>query len=399
MDKENKKSKLNIYIFIIILLTICIVSIVKILIAPEKDESIVVQAEVYKEEEIILPEDTSISIAVIGDIMCHNTQYKDAYDSNTGEYNFSYVFEDIKGYIESADLAIGNLETTFAGKEIGYSSYPNFNTPEMLAQNLKDLGIDILSTANNHSLDTGYTGIVSTINELDKVGIEHMGTYESEDAAEGILIKEINDIKIAFLSYTYGTNGIPVPSGKEYCINLIEDEKIILDIEKAKGENPDIIIAIMHWGEEYQTKPNDEQKRLMEILFENDVDLIFGSHPHVLQKMEKYSIIHEDGTGKEGFTIFSLGNFMSGQVKEYTKQSIILNLNITKKHDGTISIDNVNYTPIYTYDKNGAKRYKLLDIEKEISIYENGDISIGSSLYNTLKDELDHIYEVVGNEI
>ena len=354
-----------------------------------------------QEETIIIPNDETITISVIGDIMCHNTQYKDAYNSKTDTYDFSYVFEDIKEYVESADLSIGNLETTLAGKEIGYSSYPTFNTPENLATDLAELGIDILSTANNHSLDKGFKGIENTINELDNVGIKHTGTFKNEDEANNLLITEIKGIKIGVVSYTYGTNGIPVPNGKDFCINLIDDEKIISDLTKMKKENVDITIAIMHWGQEYQTSPNEEQDRLAKLLIENGVDLIFGSHPHVLQKMEKYDVVLEDGTEKDCFVMYSMGNFISGQVKKNTKQSVILNLEITKHYDGNkkISIDSVKYTPIYMYDKNGTQRYKLLDIEKEIQAYENEEKELSTTLYNTLKSELEHIYNVVGNEI
>lgn len=354
-----------------------------------------------QEEIVIIPNDETITISVIGDIMCHNTQYKDAYDSSTGEYDFSYVFDDIKEYIESADLAIGNLETTLAGKEIGYSSYPTFNTPEHLATDLAELGIDVLSTANNHSLDKGFKGIENTIKELDNVGIQHTGTFKTEEEANELLFTEIKGIKIGFLSYTYGTNGIKVPSGKEFCINLIEDEKIISDLNKMKNENPDVIIAIMHWGEEYQTSPNAEQERLAKLLLDNGADLILGSHPHVLQKMEKQDIVLEDGTEKDGFVMYSTGNFISGQVKKNTKQSVILNLELTKHYDGNkkISIDSVKYTPIYMYDKNGTKRYKLLDIEKEIEAHESGEKKLTNSLLTTLKSELEHIYLTVGNEI
>ena len=126
-------------------------------------------------------EDKHITMSVIGDIMCHNSQYKDAYNSSTGTYDFSYVFEDIKNYVSEADIAIGNLETTFAGKEKGYSNYPRFNTPEQLAYNLKDFGIDVLSTANNHSMDTNFKGIVSTLNYLDDAGISHVGTNATQE--------------------------------------------------------------------------------------------------------------------------------------------------------------------------------------------------------------------------
>ena len=327
--------------------------------------------------------------------MCHNTQYKDAYSN--GEYDFSYVFDDIKDKIESSDLAIGNLETTFAGSAIGYSSYPTFNTPEHLATDLKEMGIDVLSTVNNHCLDKGYKGIEGTIAELDKVGIVHTGTYSSEESSNEITFIEVKGMKIAVLAYTYGTNGIPIPSGKSYCVNLIDKNKIVSDLKKAKEGKPDLIIAIMHWGIEYQTSPNSEQQELADLLFKNGTDIILGGHPHVLQKMEKREIELEDGTKKQGFVIYSLGNFVSGQVKAGTRQSIILNINLTKKgSNGFISIDSVDYTPIYTFKGN---HYKILDMQKTIDNFNNGDGTYGSGTISTLKSEIEQVRNRMGEPI
>ena len=350
------------------------------------------------------PRDKTIKMTVIGDIMCHNTNYNDAYTSSTDSYDFSYVFEDIQKYFVDSDIAIGNLETTLAGKEIGYSSYPTFNTPEILATDLKELGIDVLATANNHSLDKGFVGIENTISELDKIGIAHTGTYNSEEAAKNYLIKDVNGIKISFLNYTYGTNGIPVPSGKDFCINLIDKDKMKSDLENVKASNEaDMICVIMHWGVEYRLTPTDEQKELADFLFQNGADIILGGHSHCLEPMEKRTITLEDGTTKEGFIVYSLGNFMSGQNKSYTRQSVILNIQITKDIEtGDILIDSVDYIPIYMYNYSSPKeahKFKILDIESEITKYESGDTSIGSSLYSTLKTELTQVQEILGPEI
>ena len=142
------------------------------------------------EPPMVIPpkEDQHFTMSVIGDIMCHNTQYKDAYTSNDS-YDFSYVFKDIKNYISEADIAVGNLETTFAGKARGYSNYPTFNTPEQLAHNLKDFGIDVVSTANNHCMDKNFSGLVSTLNYLDDAGIAHMGTNATQEDQNKILVR------------------------------------------------------------------------------------------------------------------------------------------------------------------------------------------------------------------
>ena len=262
------------------------------------------------------------------------------------------------------------------------------------------MGVDVLTTSNNHSMDTGYNGLINTIEKLDELGFAHTGTFKSQEDKDSILIKDVNGVKIAFLSYTYGTNGIPVPKGKEYCINLIDKDLIKEHLQKAKELDPDLICVSMHWGVEYRTKQNTEQENLADFLFENGADIILGSHPHVLEPMEKRTITLEDGTTKEGFLIYSLGNFCSAQKDKYTKDSIILNLQITKHADGKVTLDSYNYTPIYMQDNGaGAKdRYQIIDLNKSIKEYENGNSDISKNWYNTYVTELKNITDIMGEE-
>ncbi|HJJ10873.1 MAG TPA: CapA family protein [Clostridiaceae bacterium] len=354
------------------------------------------ESSVQQEEQ----KDTTISMAVVGDIMCHSPNYKDAYNASTKKYDFSTFFPQIKSYISNADIAVGNLETTFAGGNKAYSGYPTFNSPPQLAKDVQDLGIDVLTTSNNHSMDSGYNGLINTIDTLDDLGISHTGTFKSEEDKNKILIKDVNGVKIAFLSYTYGTNGIAIPKGKEYCINLIDKDLIKKQLESAKAQNPDVICVSMHWGIEYKLQPNTEQTDLADYLFENGADIILGSHPHVLEPMEKRTVTLSDGTKKDGFVIYSLGNFISAQKDKYTKDSIILNLKITKHSQGNITIDSYDYTPIYMQDNgaNATNRYELVDLEKKIKDYENGDKSITAAAYKTYVAELKNVKTALGED-
>ena len=354
------------------------------------------------EESKKTSEDTTFTITAIGDVMCHNTQYWDAYNKETDTYDFSYVFEDIKHYIETADISIGSLETSFAGKDRGYSNYPTFNSPDALAYDLKEMGLDILSTAGNHCLDKGFSGLSRTIDVLDDAGIKHLGTYKTQEDQNQILIQEVKGVKIGFINYTYGTNGISVPSGKDFCVNLIDKDLIKKHIKLAKEQNVDMIVACMHWGTEYRTTANPEQEELADFLFQNGVDVILGNHPHVLEQMEKRTITLEDDTTKDGFVIYASGNFICDQNAENTRNSIILNLTITKHSDGKITIDKAEYVPIYMYKgaSSKLKRMKLLDIEKSIADYENGSSkSISQTTYNDLKKQLEKIKKIVEDEI
>lgn len=406
-NKHKKSTHSNKLLFLILIILIIVAFIFyqkqtsETSSLPEVSEQ--VSSEDIEPEKEPIPEDINIKMSVIGDIMCHDSQYKDAYVKDSDSYDFSYVFSDIQKYIQTADIAVGNLETTFAGKERGYSNYPTFNTPEQLAYNLKTLGIDVLSTANNHSLDKGYKGLVSTLDFLDDAGIAHTGTYRSEEEQNQILVQNVKGITMAFLSFTYGTNGIPVPSGKDYCVNLIDEDLILKQINLAKQQNPDMICVFMHWGVEYQTKQNKTQENLAQFLFKNGVDVILGGHPHVLQPMEKREITLEDGTTKDGFIIYSLGNFISGQNKLPRQSSAILDLGITKNGEtGKISIDEVTYTPIYMYRGPAGKlqRYKVLDIESNIQRFDDGtDTSLGKTTYNTMQQVLSDIRKILGDEI
>ena len=347
-------------------------------------------------------EPITFTLTSLGDTLCHNTQYWDAYNSKTDEYDFSYVYEDIKNYTLSSDITIGSLETTFAGKEKGYSNYPTFNTPDSLATALKDIGVDVVSLAGNHALDYGYTGLCRTIDVFDNIGLSHLGTYKTAEDQEKILIKDVKGVKIAFINYTYGTNGIPLPSGKDFCVNLIDKDFIKKQINQAKEQNVDMIVACMHWGTEYRTTANSEQENLANFLFKNGVDVVLGNHPHVLEPMEKKTITLQDGTTKDVFVVYALGNFTADQRDEITRDSAILNLTITKNSNGKISIDKVNYIPIYMYKNTNVSthKFKILDIEKTIKDYEEGkNTSINSTVYNNLKKQLEKIKSILGDEL
>ena len=407
MKHANKKSSKGKLLFLLLIILIVVAGIfyyknISETSSTPEDSSQASSEDVIPEEPV--PEDINITMSVIGDIMCHNSQYNDAYVKNEGTYDFTYVFSDVQKYLQTADISVGNLETTFAGKDRGYSNYPTFNTPEQLAYNLKTLGIDLLSTANNHSLDKGYKGLVSTLDFLDDAGIAHTGTYRTEEEQNQVLIQNVKGISIAFLSFTYGTNGIPVPSGKDYCVNLIDEDLIVEQINLAKAQNPDMICVFMHWGIEYETKQRSSQEKLADLLFKNGVDVILGGHPHVVQPMEKREITLEDGTTKDGFVIYSLGNFISGQRDLDTKSSAILNLGITKDGEtGKISIYEASYIPVYMYrapNTGKLQRFKLIDIESNIQKYEDGtDTSIGKTLYNTLKESLEFTTKILGDDI
>lgn len=380
---------------LLILIVLCVVAAVLFLFntpnVEQKDSSETSMASTVEEKK-----DISFTLTALGDVLCHNTQYWDAYDRSTDTYDFSYVFENVKEYTSAADVTIANLETSFA--DAPYSNYPTFNSPASLATALKNIGIDIITTAGNHCLDKGFKGLSETIDVLDENEIEHLGTYKTEEDQQTLFVKDLNGAKVAFIDYTYGTNGIPVPSGKEFCVNIIDKDTIKKEIEKAKEAEVDVIIACMHWGQEYHTTQTQEQEDLADFLFQNGVDIIIGNHPHVIEPFETKEVTMPDGTKKQCFVAYALGNFTADQNYVNSRDSIIINLKVTKKADGTVSIDSSDYIPLYIY-KNPSlslKKFVIIDLRKAIENYENGtDKTIGATAYNLFKKELSQIENIV----
>jgi len=305
-----------------------------------------------------LPKDT-LSLIFAGDIMCHGPQLKSAYRSDTQTYDYTENFRYVKPLFNKADFVIANLETTLGVKP--YSGYPQFSAPPALAQACKDAGINILATANNHSCDKSKRGILSTINILDTLNIMHFGTYKSasDKTHNNPLIIYKNNIKIALLNYTYDTNGLLIPSPVK--VNLINKKGIKKDIEKAKKEQPDLIIAFLHWGTQYKNHPNQKQKDLVEFLNKQGVHIIIGSHPHVIQDID----FQLDYVSKNNFlTVYSLGNFISNQRTYPRDGSMIVRLNFTKNQTGKTRLSRFEAIPIwvYKYNENNKNHYEILPV-------------------------------------
>ena len=353
-------------------------------------------------EQVIMPEDSFATIVSFGDTLCHKPLYNAAYDEETGIYDFSSMFKYVEKYFQNSTINIGNCESPMAGAERGYSGYPTFNAPEHLAIDLKELGVDIMTTANNHTLDKGFSGLSSTLDFLDNADIAHVGTSRTEEEQNTILFMDLNGIKTAFLAYTYGTNGIPVPEDKEFCVNLIDEDLILKQIEQAKDEGAELIIASMHWGTEYQTTESAEQDRLSEFLIKNDVNIILGSHPHVLQPMKMLKVETDEGEEKEGLVIFSQGNFFSNQTKENTRNTAIFNIEVKKDgKTGEVTIEKVTYAPIYVNIKEpGVKdRYELLDLNEIIRSYEAGEEIWSESMYELAIKERERCIRLIEPEL
>ncbi|WP_019414019.1 CapA family protein [Paenisporosarcina sp. TG20] len=301
------------------------------------------------DEVLIKPVITSVKLVAIGDILLHQAVYNDAATAE-GTYDFSSMFLKVKPFLESADIAVANQETMIGGTELGLSSYPLFNSPYEIGDALKEVGIDIVTIANNHTLDKGEKGIINATNYWDSIGMPYTGSFKSEKD-RGIIRTVIkNGISFSFLSYSYGTNGLPVPLDKPYLINLIDLPLIKQDVENAKKIS-DVVVVSMHWGNEYETLPNQTQIDLANELSSMGVDIIIGHHPHVLQPIDWI----ERTDGSRTFVMYSLGNFLSAQEGLERLLGGIGGVEITKiayPEKTVIKLGNPSFMPTFGFYEN-----------------------------------------------
>lgn len=270
-----------------------------------------------------------LNMLFAGDLMQHESQLNAAYVGN-GIYSYSSCYDSIRSVVSDADIAIANLETTI-GKG-NYGGYPSFCAPDSFLYAVKNAGFDVLLFANNHCLDRGKKGALYTLQMLDSLGFIHCGVYRDSLDRENRypLILERKNMRIAILNYTYGTNGIPVPS--PIVVNYIDKNQITKDISKAKEQNADAIIACMHWGEEYVTIPPKYIQNLADWLLGQGVTHVVGSHPHVLQPMEVRSAAY---TQTNNAVVYSLGNLISGMYARGRDGGALVNMELFKLYDVT----------------------------------------------------------------
>jgi poly-gamma-glutamate synthesis protein (capsule biosynthesis protein) len=307
-----------------------------------------------------------------------------------GTYNFSNSFAAITAYTASADLTLADLELNFVPPPYEESSY---RAPQSFAQTLRLSGIDLVQTANCAAIQTGMSGLASTIDALDSAGIEHVGTYRSEEEllrSNGVLIKNMNGLRIAFVSFSKGLGGLTLPQGKEFAADVLYedyatdysvlDKKTITQrLAAANNAAPDLIIALLHWGNEFDAEVTKKQEEIADLLIENNVRVILGTHPNNVGKIELRKLTTEDGVEKQGYVAYSLGNFFTANQKQHANESIIVNFEIKKNGlTGETTIENFTYTPIFINQDLEKATYEILPVRS----------AINSSLFEEKKEEL-----------
>lgn len=320
----------------------------------------------------------TVSLSAVGDILLHSTVYNAA--KTPDGYDFGPMFEKVKPYMEQSDITVANSESIIGGSGIGLSTYPSFNSPFEIGDTLKDVGVDVVAMANNHTLDRGIPAIENAINYWDGIGMERTGSYLSAEEREQITLMTANDITFSFLSYTYGTNGVPTPAGKEYLVNRIDKDLIKKDLQRAR-EQSEVVVLNLHFGDEYQPMPNESQIDLANFAAENGADIILGHHPHVLQPPAWI----ETSDGRRVFVIYSLGNFLSGQNEIPRQIGTIMTINVEKKV-GPATSEIVLKDPSFTNTFVKNKNYSWFEIDLLKNVHPDLNEEVKTHLSSWISD-------------
>lgn len=334
--------------------------------------------------------DSIITLSAVGDILCENEIIKDGYNSNIKSYNFNHMFQGITDFLKPSDIVLGTMETNFVNKE--YSGYGLRNSPKQFAEAVKNSGVNLVSISTNHSLDYGISGLKTTKSYLQQLGYDTVGDGLGDSR---VTIKTVKDTKLAFLSYTCVMENKDSKKKEDLkAANFYSDKIAKEDLDYAK-ENADFIFVIMHWGDAYATKPNEEQKKIANYLIDNGANVILGNHSAAIQPME----IRKNKEGENVFIAYSLGNYICADNNDTSKVELVLNIGLRKSgEDGKVTLSKVDYTPIYVLD-NGEKaqnRYELIDMKGIAKAYARGEeTNINRATYNKLLDGLKLLQNVI----
>lgn len=351
-----------------------------------------IENDISQTNDKIAHTDSIIQMSTVGDILCGQEMLDDAYNVETKKYDFSSMFRQVAGYINGADIVMGTMETNFTT-----GTYNGENAPKEFASAVKESGVNLVTISHNHSLDYGLEGLQNTKNTLEDLGYDVIGDNLEDN--NSVLIKEVKDVPIAFLTYTYGVNNQEQKTKEELeSIHIYSEKQAKKDIAYAKQQGAEYICVMIHWGDAISATVNAEQKEIADFLVENGVDLILGAHPSVVQPME----VRKNKEGKNVFIAYSIGTYISTLSQDDAKVELVLNIELRKSgQDGKVYLNKVNYTPIYVLDNGLAaeNRFELIDMKSTAKAYANGNTeNITKETYDKLVAGLNQLNDILVQE-
>ena len=329
--------------------------------------------------------------------MMHEAQLDAAARPGEG-YDFSPQYADIAPSLMAADYTIANLETTVGlYSDQSYSGFPMFNAPPELLTALGEAGVDFVTMANNHILDRFYDGMLLTMDNVEAAGLAYGGVNRSKEEQLEPNIVEVGGVKLGMLCYTDYTNGLEKrsdPQARESGVNYIEDADFAAEAQKLRDAGADAVIAYMHWGREYRREANDEQRAITERLLAAGVDVILGSHPHVVQPAGMREVTLADGTQHEALVAYSLGNFNSAMTDEYTDSGIILEFTLVEQEEGGFAVENIGFVPTYCWEKDG-----VFTTIPALSHYDEAPEGMSDAQHQRLRKSVDDVTTLMGGRL
>ncbi len=388
-SKERKRKKLNIFLKVLVSFTVIIAVITSgVIFAKIRKNTNKSDIPVSVTKNILLPKE--VSLVMVGDNLLHMSLVRNA-EQAEGTMNFDSLYEELLPYFHNADLSVIVQETVLGGKELGYSGYPLFNSPQEVGNSIVKAGFDIVLHSTNHTLDKGAKGVENTLEFWKNYpDVTVLGINESFEKQNTVTYLEKNGIKFALFNYTDSTNGIPRPSGKEYLVNTVDEEKIKNDLAIAE-ENAEFTIVFMHWGTEYSLSENQSQQNLATMMCEYGADLIMGSHPHVLEPVKWI----ESENGNKALVYYSLGNYVSRQKKVNNLLGGLATVKICRENTDNVYIKESSLMPIVTHynvNSRGFRVYPLKDYTDELASSHGVNLYDGKLTVERFRNTVDKVF-------
>ena len=338
----------------------------------------------------------SARIRAVGDLITHQVQLDFARQAD-GSYDFHPQYARVAGALADADYTIANLETTIGREDNrAYSGFPNFNTPESLLDTLKDAGIDFLTLANNHILDRGFDGMKLTVDNVARRGFDYAGANRTPEEKVRTVVVDAGGVRVGMLCYTEMTNGMPKKKdsspARQYGVNYMSDANFEADVRRLREAGAEVVIALPHWGVEYRREPTERMQGDAQRLVAAGVDVVLGSHPHMVQPVTWVEAVTESGEVRRGLVAYSLGNFISNQGKRYTDSGILLDFTLRERETGGFDVTDVKVMPTFCWRQDGA-----IQTLPALDWYDAPPAGMSGDQWQRLRDSVDDLRELIGD--